>query len=201
MQVYMRGDCCPQFVYNAAQGRWDEWDTCDMTSHRPREGEILVVQPGEAPSFWQPVPANGFVEVLVAPGRVPMETPFGFGTQTVPPGCHVREHRHDQNDEVIHVLDGHGRAVIDGADFPLRPGTTLFIGRNRLHMLINDSAAADISWIWLLVPNGLEHFFAAIGRPRSPGDAAPAPFPRPADVLEIERHAGFAPPPAEPRTR
>lgn len=171
-----------------------------MTGGRADKGEILVVQPGEAASYWQPVPANGFVEVLLGPGRVAMATPFGFGTQTVPPGCHVREHRHESNDEVIHVLDGHGRAVIDGADFPLRPGTTLFIGRNRLHMLINDGAA-DISWIWLLVPNGLEDFFAAIGRPRSPGDAAPAPFPRPADVLEIERRAGFAPPPADPRTR
>jgi mannose-6-phosphate isomerase-like protein (cupin superfamily) len=196
----MRDDCCPQLVYNASQGRWNEWDPCDMTSDEPREGEILVVQPGEAPSFCQPVPANGFVEVVVAPSRVPMATPFGFGTQTVPPACHVREHRHDRNDEVIHVLDGHGRAVIDGADFPLRPGTTLFIGRNRLHMLINDSTA-DISWIWLLVPNGLADFFAAIGRLRSPGDAAPAPFARPVDVLEIERHAGFAPPPAAPRTR
>jgi mannose-6-phosphate isomerase-like protein (cupin superfamily) len=196
----MRGDCCPQFVYNTCKGRRDEWDTCDMTSDEPREGEILVVQPGEAPSFWQPVPANGFVEVLVAPSRVPMDTPFGFGTQTVPPGCHVREHRHERNDEVIHVLHGHCRAVIDGADFPLRPGTTLFIGKNRLHMLINDSEA-DISWIWLLLPNGLEDFFAAIGRPRSAGDAAPRPFPRPADVLELERRAGFTPPPAEPRTR
>ncbi|MGD9510225.1 MAG: cupin domain-containing protein [Geminicoccaceae bacterium] len=171
-----------------------------MASNTARDGEVLVVQSGEAPSFWQPVPASGFVEVLVAPGRVAMETPFGFGTQTVPPGCHVREHRHDRNDEVIHVLDGHGRAVIDGADFPLRPGTTLFIGRNRPHMLINDGEA-DIRWIWLLVPNGLEDFFAAIGRPRSPGDAAPPPFPRPANVLEIERRAGFAPPPAEPRAR
>jgi hypothetical protein len=90
--------------------------------------------------------------------------------------------------------------VIDGAEFPLRPGTTLFIGINRPHMLINDGTA-DIRWIWLLVPNGLEDFFAAIGRPRSPGDAAPAPFARPDNVLELERHAGFAPPPAEPRPR
>ena len=73
----MRGDCCPQFAYNTCKGRRDERDTCDMTSDEPREGEILVVQPGEAPSFWQPVPANGFVEVLVAPSRVPMDTPFG----------------------------------------------------------------------------------------------------------------------------
>ena len=171
-----------------------------MHVDEPREGEVLVVQPGEAPSHWQPVPANGFVEVLVAPGRVPMDTPFGFGTQTVPPGCHVREHRHERNDEVIYVLHGHGRAVIDGADVPLVPGTTLFVGRNRRHMLINDGAA-DISWIWLLVPNGLEDFFAAIGRPRSAGEAAPPPFPRPADVAAIERRAGFAPPPAHPPSR
>ena len=171
-----------------------------MHVDEPREGEVLVVQPGEASSHWQPVPANGFVEVLVGPGRVPMDTPFGFGTQTVPPGCHVREHRHEHNDEVIYVLHGHGRAVIDGADVPLVPGTTLFVGRNRRHMLINDGAA-DISWIWLLVPNGLEDFFAAIGRPRSAGEPPPPPFPRPADVAEIERRAGFAPPPAEPQPR
>ena len=92
-----------------------------MHVDEPREGEVLVVRPGEASSHWQPVPANGFVEVLVGPGRVPMDTPFGFGTQTVPPGCHVREHRHERNDEVIYVLHGHGRAVIDGADVPLMP--------------------------------------------------------------------------------
>ena len=112
----------------------------------------------------------------------------------------MREHRHERNDEVIYVLHGHGRAVIDGVDVPLVPGTTLFIGRNRRHMLINDGTA-DISWIWLLVPNGLEDFFAAIGRPRSAGEAAPPPFARPADVLDIERRAGFAPPPAEPQAR
>ena len=49
-------------------------------------GEILVVLPGESPSHWQPVPANGSVEVLVAPNRVPMEMPFGFGTHTIRPG-------------------------------------------------------------------------------------------------------------------
>ena len=53
----------------------------------PRVGEVLVVQPGEAPSYWQPVPANGFIEVLVAPDRVAMEHPIGLGTQVVPPGC------------------------------------------------------------------------------------------------------------------
>ena len=30
------------------------------------KGALGIVQPGEAASHWQPVPANGFVEVLVA---------------------------------------------------------------------------------------------------------------------------------------
>ncbi len=162
-----------------------------------RRGEVLVVQPGEAPSYWQPVPANGFIEVVVAPDRVSMEHPVGFGTQTVPPGCHVRPHAHDRNEEIIHVLNGKGRAVIDDdEEVPLVKGTTLFLGKNRRHTLINDGDE-DISWIWLLVPNGLEDFFRAIGRQRSAGEASPAPFPRPVDVRQIELRTVFAAEPSD----
>ena len=164
----------------------------------PGVGEVLVVQPGEAPSYWQPVPANGFIEVLVAPDRVAMEHPIGLGTQTVPPGCHVREHSHDRNEEVIYVLRGGGRAVVDGVDVPMVPGAALFFGKNRRHMLINDGDE-DIAFVWLLVPNGLEDFFRAIGRPRAEGEATPAPFPRPENVLEIERRTVFALQPADQR--
>jgi hypothetical protein len=37
----------------------------------------------------------------------------------------------------------------------------------------------------------VESFFKAIGRPRMPGEAAPAPFARPADGVEIERASGM----------
>lgn len=156
-----------------------------------RRGEILVVQPGDAESYWQPVPANGHVEVLVAPSRVAMDQPFGLGTQTVPPGSHVREHAHDRNEELVYVLSGGGRAVLDGEEVPIRPGTTIFLGKNRRHMFINDGTD-DLRLVWLIVPSGLEDFFQAIGRPRSAGDPVPANFPRPADVLEIERRTVFA---------
>src|SRR5271167_1449168 len=97
-------------------------------------GDLLVLQPEEGESFWQPVPANGHVEVRVSPARVKMATPFGFGRQTVAPGCYIREHSHDRNEELIHCIAGHGRAVLDGADHPIVVGTTLFLGRNRVHM-------------------------------------------------------------------
>ena len=74
-------------------------------------GPIHIVQPGQGQSHWQPVPANGFIDILMAPDMVAMETKFGFGRQTVAPGGHVREHAHDRNEELIHVLSGQGRDV------------------------------------------------------------------------------------------
>ena len=56
--------------------------------HEP--GETFVVQPGTATSFWQPVPANGHIEVALDPSKVKMDNPLAFGTQTVPPGGYVR---------------------------------------------------------------------------------------------------------------
>ena len=158
-----------------------------------RPGEVLVLAPGEGKNYWQPVPANGHVSVRVAPKLVPMEHPFGFGTQTVPPGCFVREHAHDRNEELVHFVSGTGKAVIDGIEHRVEPGSTIFLGKNRRHMFVNDGDT-DLHWVWLIVPNGLEDFFEAIGRKKAPSEAAPAPFPRPADVLEIERRTVFAAP-------
>ncbi len=156
------------------------------------------MQPGAAESYWQPVPANGFIEVLFAPHRVGMEHPIGLGTQTVAVGGHVREHAHDRNEEVIYVLRGRGRAVIDGEEHRMTPGSAFFIGRNRRHMFINEGQE-EMAFLWLIVPDGLQQFFRLIGRPRAEGEPAPEPFARPENVLEIERQTVFAPPPADQR--
>lgn len=154
-------------------------------------GALHVVQPGQGEQLWQPVPANGFIEVHLAPDVVEMDHPLGLGRQTIPPGCHVREHAHDRNEEVIHCVAGTGCAMLDGVAHRMAPGTTIFLGRNRRHMFINDGAE-DLVFVWLIVPNGLETFFRAIGRPKQPDQAAPAPFPRPTDVLAIEARTVFA---------
>lgn len=101
-------------------------------------GEILVVATDDWQEHWQPVPANGFASVHLSPARVRMDHPLGLGTQTVPPGCYVREHTHAGNEEVIHVLAGGGTARLDGVAHPLRTGVTIFIGKGRRHMFIND---------------------------------------------------------------
>jgi quercetin dioxygenase-like cupin family protein len=158
-------------------------------------GDLLVVQPGDGASYWQPVPANGHIEVLLAPDIVRMAQPFGMGTQTVAPGCHVREHLHDKNEEVIVVLSGTGEAELETGTHPMVPGTTLFLGRNRRHLFRN-TGTQDLTFLWMIVPNGLEDFFAAIGRKRVAGEPAPEPFARPADVQAIERRTVFGALPA-----
>ena len=165
-----------------------------MSDAKTDQGEILIVPPSGGEEHWQPVPANGYISVHVAPHLVDMNTPFGLGTQTVPPGCYVREHAHPEHDEVLHLISGSGKAVIDGEEHRFTPGMTLFIGKKRRHMFINDGTA-DMQWLWLITPNGLEDFFREIGRPKKPGEPAPEPFARPANVLEIEARTAFMPPP------
>ena len=154
-------------------------------------GEVRVVAPDSCPSYWQPVPANGYAEVMLDSGNLDSVHKFSMGRQLIPPGCRVRLHAHDRAEEVFYVLSGSGVAEIDGVPHRLEPGVTLFFGHNRQHTLINDGAG-DLQWLWFFMPGRLEEFFAAIGRERKPGENAPEPFARPDDVREIEKRTVFA---------
>ena len=55
-------------------------------------GRSVLLGPDEGASYWQPVPANGFVRTLLNRANTVASTDFSAGTQTVAPGCFVREH-------------------------------------------------------------------------------------------------------------
>lgn len=165
-------------------------DSQGLTFDMPR-GEVRVVPEGGGRSYWQPKPANGYAEVILASTELPSVHKFSLGRQLLPPGGRVRLHAHDRAEEVFHVLKGSGVAEIDGEAHRLAPGTTLYFGHNRQHTIINDGSE-DLQWLWIFLPGRLEDFFAAIGRERKPGEAAPEPFERPADVREIEKRTVFA---------
>ncbi|WP_421991596.1 cupin domain-containing protein [Roseococcus sp.] len=155
------------------------------------QAPLVVVPPEGGRSYWQPVPANGFVRCLLASNEIGAETPFSMGTQTVDAGCFVREHMHPDNEEVIFVLEGRGEALLDGVTTqPMEKGGCFFLGKGRLHRF-EASAEAPMVFLWLMMPGGLETFFERIGRERSESEAKPAPFPRPADVLQIEAQTVF----------
>ena len=152
-------------------------------------GHAVVMQPGDGPSYWQPVPANGHAD----PKLCPADTRFdglSMGFQTVAPGSRIREHSHGEQVELQVCFRGRGRVVVDGVSHDLVPGTACFLGYDVKHEIWNDSAD-DLVMLWVVSPPGLEHFFKAIGRPRAADEPAPAPFERPQDVVSIERQMGM----------
>ena len=154
-------------------------------------GAAFVRQPDEGESFWQPVPANGYAEVRVSKRDSPKIQGFSSGIQVIAPGCHIREHQHGAEQELLFFFEGTGKILVNGVEHPIQPGTTAYLGPWNKHKIVNDSQA-DLKMLWVLMPGGLEDFFQAIGRPRRPGEPAPAPFPRPENVKEIERATVYA---------
>jgi quercetin dioxygenase-like cupin family protein len=153
------------------------------------KGRAVVVQPGEGPSYWQPVPANGHADPRLTPALTGFDT-LSMGYQTIAPGGRVREHSHGDQIELQICFRGRGHVMVDGARHPLVPGTACFLGYDVKHEIVNDSDE-DLVMMWLITPHGLEEFFRAIGRPRTPGQPAPVPFARPEDVVAVERAMGM----------
>lgn len=155
-----------------------------------------VVGPDEGESIWQPEPSRGYVDVNLTPDNMPYDG-FSSGIQVLPPGCHVREHGHQVNHELIFIYEGTGRCEIEDAAYDLVPGTTVLFGRYARH-LIENTGDVDLKLFWVFFPPALEYWFRAIGRQRTPGEDMPDAFPRPDNVSEIMEHMRFVPPRSAP---
>ena len=155
------------------------------------KGDFVVMTRDKCESYWQPIPANGHIDIMVSQRNVRSVHPFSAGTQSVAPGGRVRLHAHNAGEEVLDMLEGKGTALIEGHSYEVTAGTMLDLGHNVEHTFINDGDI-ELSWVWFFMPGGLEDFFQAVGRHRKHGDAAPAPFPRPDDVAKIEAETVFA---------
>lgn len=160
-----------------------------MTGTEEFRGHAVVMQPGDGPSFWQPMPANGHADPMLMPAN----TKFGdvsMGYQTIAVGGHVREHSHADQVELQICFRGKGHVMVDGERHDIVPGSSCFLGYDVKHAIHNDGDK-ELVMQWVITPAGLEDFFETIGRPRRPGEPAPEPFERPADVVAIERAMGM----------
>lgn len=152
-----------------------------------------VLGPDEGESLWQPMPSRGYVTLKLTPETMPYDS-FTSGIQVLPPGCHVREHGHRQNHELIFIHAGTGRVEIEGHEYPIGPGATILFGRYARHVIEN-TGQVDMQLFWVFMPPGLENWFRAIGRPRGPGETTtPAAFERPPNVSEVMEQMRFVPP-------
>jgi quercetin dioxygenase-like cupin family protein len=160
-----------------------------MSTDERVRNHAVVMQPGDGPSYWQPVPASGHADPKLFPDNTGFDG-LAMGYQSIAPGGRVREHSHGNQIELQICFQGRGRVLVDGASHSLVPGTACFLGYDVKHEIVNEGPD-DLVMLWVIAPPGLEHFFRAIGRPRRPGEPAPAPFARPDNVVAVERTMGM----------
>ena len=157
----------------------------------PGKGESLVVREAERTSFWQSMPARGYADMIVSPHNYSSNA-FSIGAQTLLPGASIPSHAHSRNEELLFVTDGRGAAITEKGSLPIRRGNALFAGRYARHGFQADPDSS-LTVVWIFSPPELETVLSAMGRLRSPGEAAPAPFPPPGNITEILANGGFAP--------
>lgn len=164
-------------------------DTAEATP--PHKGDAIVMQPDEGESFWQPMPANGYVTLKVSPKNCASNY-LSMGVQAIAENGYVREHWHGKHEEILFCFEGEGEVLVDGVPHRFVPGTTIFVGRWVRHKITN-KGRGYLKMTWTYLPPGLHEFMESIGRPRVPGSPPPEPFARPANTLQAEKSAGFGP--------
>jgi mannose-6-phosphate isomerase-like protein (cupin superfamily) len=153
------------------------------------KGQVVVLGPDEGDSFWQPLPSTGYIVNKLTPYNTPHDS-FSMGIQVLEPGAHVRRHAHERQHEVLFCYEGEGWAEIGDQRHAMRPETTILIGRGLQHK-IHNTGLGQLRMLWMIAPAGLEDWFRAIGRPRVPGEAMPAPFERPSNVADVQARMRF----------
>jgi quercetin dioxygenase-like cupin family protein len=77
----------------------------------------------------------------------------------VAPGDKVRPaHSHPNGEEVIYIIRGSGRVLVEGEVQPVREGTTVLFPRGAVHMLHNTGAEEMKVVCFFAPPTGLENY-------------------------------------------
>jgi mannose-6-phosphate isomerase-like protein (cupin superfamily) len=148
-----------------------------------------VLGPEDGDSHWQPEPAGGYITVKVSPHNLNTHS-LAAGFQVIDPGCHIRPHAHDRAEELLFIWEGQGVAAIDGVEYPIEPGSLVYVGKWVTHSIIN-RGTSQMKVLWVITPPGLEDFLTAIGPVRRAGERRPEGLRRPDNVEELLDRAYF----------
>jgi len=127
-----------------------------------------------------PIVDENTVEELDLPGRKLRWVVTGENTGAqyctmavirIEPGQKVRPaHSHPNGEEVIYILSGHGRVLVDGEVEPVRAGCAVLFPKGKIHMLQNLSDVEMKVACFFAPPAGLENykFFEDVDFPSTP---------------------------------
>lgn len=77
---------------------------------------------------------------------------FGAGVCRVPAGSNNEPHDHKEGDEVIYVIKGTMRIVIEGEEAILNQGDAVLVEKNKMHQIFNPSAEEELLHTFVFTP-------------------------------------------------
>jgi len=87
-----------------------------------------------------------------------------LGTQTIPPGGTVPKHRHLDQDEVVFLQSGKARITLNGKDYDVHDGATIFAPMNTW-MALQNVGTDDIQLIFIYSAPGFEEYMRCTSAP------------------------------------
>jgi quercetin dioxygenase-like cupin family protein len=123
----------------------------------------------------QPVLKVGQIEIRYLLDGTVTGAATGVFEMTVPPGARVPPpHSHRENEEVVYVLDGVLRYMVDDETRDLKPGERMYTPRGSVHGFSNPHDAPARALVILTPDIGERYFREVAATLRAPGGPDPA---------------------------
>lgn len=146
--------------------------------------DAFVIKAHQGGSYWQPMPANGFITLKARLNELNL-TSLSIFMQQLPPHGEVRPHLHQDNHEIFIAIAGQGNFILGDECHQFAVGDVVYVPPQTKHGIKN-TGNQPLEVMVIISPSALEDRFKLLGRARDVGQKAPSPFPR--QALESDAH-------------
>jgi mannose-6-phosphate isomerase-like protein (cupin superfamily) len=116
---------------------------------------MIIVHSGDVKGLVTPDPHHRELKVLLSPLLEQEVQGLSVGMTILPPGNSTSNHAHESEVEAWLVVQGTGKAVVDGESADVGPETVIFVPPKAEHQLINNGRT-ELRMFWVYAPPGAE---------------------------------------------
>lgn len=116
---------------------------------------MIIVHSADVKGLITPAPHKRELKVLLSPMLEKEVQGFSVGMTILPPGNSTSSHAHESESEAWLIVQGTGKAVLDGESADVAPETVIFVPPNTEHQLLN-TGPTELRMFWVYAPPGAE---------------------------------------------
>jgi len=89
---------------------------------------------------------------------------ISLGLCVIDPKSEIPYHSHDEAEEVMYILRGRGKAIIDGVEYELKENSSMYCPPKRMHQIVNPNPE-ELWFVFAYSPPGGEQSTRTRGTP------------------------------------